>query len=62
MDFANSTGVFHAKQVPEAPAMTLAERPMSELRAKAREAGWKGTEQVNPKYAGELKALFSKGR
>ena len=33
VDLANSTGVFHANMVPEALAMTLAERPMSELRA-----------------------------
>lgn len=33
IDFANSTGVFHANLVPEALAMTLAEKPMSELRA-----------------------------
>lgn len=33
VDFANSTGVFHANMVPEALAMTLAEKPMSELRA-----------------------------
>ncbi|PKO55693.1 MAG: ABC transporter substrate-binding protein, partial [Betaproteobacteria bacterium HGW-Betaproteobacteria-19] len=33
VDFANSTGVFHANLVPEALAMTLAEKPMSEIRA-----------------------------
>lgn len=33
VDFANSTGVFHANLVPEALAMTLAEKPMAELRA-----------------------------
>jgi len=33
VDLANSTGVFHANLVPEALAMTLAQRPMSELRA-----------------------------
>ncbi|QDF97663.1 ABC transporter substrate-binding protein [Azoarcus sp. DD4] len=33
IDLANSTGVFHANLVPEALAMTLAEKPMSELRA-----------------------------
>lgn len=33
VDFANSTGVFHANMVPEALAMTLAEKPMAEIRA-----------------------------
>ena len=33
VDLANTTGVFHATLVPEAIAGSLAERPMSELRA-----------------------------
>lgn len=33
VDFANTTGVFHATLVPEAIAGSLAERPMAELRA-----------------------------
>ncbi|NMG36616.1 ABC transporter substrate-binding protein [Azoarcus sp. TTM-91] len=33
VDLANSTGVFHANLVPEALAMTLAEKSMAELRA-----------------------------
>lgn len=33
VDLSNSTGVFHANLVPEALAMTLAEKPMAEIRA-----------------------------
>lgn len=33
VDFANTTGVFHANLVPEAIAGSLAEKPMAELRA-----------------------------
>ena len=32
IDFANTTAVFHANLVPEALALTLTEKPMSELR------------------------------